>query len=57
MEDPVQFVERVYQAHVAQLNTQYTIRRNYYIDCMPTEKLYQVGVVLLLLGLKGVLVE
>ncbi|KAH9113497.1 hypothetical protein AeMF1_012304 [Aphanomyces euteiches] len=42
-EDPIQFVERVAAAHRARLIAQSEIRKNIYIDCMPSDDLHKLG--------------
>ncbi|RHY96613.1 hypothetical protein DYB35_005659 [Aphanomyces astaci] len=42
-EDPMQFVERVVAAHKARLVAQSAIRKNVYIDCMPSDGLHKLG--------------
>ncbi|RHY12196.1 hypothetical protein DYB36_003687, partial [Aphanomyces astaci] len=42
-EDPMQFVERVIAAHKARLVAQSAIRKNVYIDCMPSDGLHKLG--------------
>ncbi|EQC40888.1 hypothetical protein SDRG_01953 [Saprolegnia diclina VS20] len=42
-EDPEGFVNRVHAAHLARLYAQSAIRKNIYIDCMPSDDLHKLG--------------